>query len=325
MSKTSQPLYFPSGAGLTVKPDGNAIIDLVVFDNSLIIGRHNDMYVLYGSSEYQDISSDAYYIKQMDVSCGFMCSRCGALLNNYYIYLGYDGRFYKLNTPTTFVEYLMTAPLPHKCDIYASPIGIDRNTEVKVHAYPYRNEIYFCLNDNIVVVYNYDNMAYTYYVGWNSNSFTIYDNILLIGRTDGILAYYRDNENYFSDLGMPISCNYETKRFEIYNAISYKFFKQFLITSYAYSELELQSNINTSIEVDYITHKLDAPIPSNLSRFDNAYYDLNRFDATSLFKSWYYQLNIRGRTIKFKFDNSAINEGMRIYDVNVLYTMRDVR
>ena len=45
----------------------------------------------------------------MDVSTGLMNSNCGALLNNFYIYLGYDGIFYKLNTPTTFVEYLMTS------------------------------------------------------------------------------------------------------------------------------------------------------------------------------------------------------------------------
>ena len=104
-------IYFPVGAGVSAKPNGDKVIDLIVFDSALIIGRHQDMYVLYGSSEYQKISSDPFYVKQMDVSIGLMCTDCGAMINNFYIFLGYDGRFYKLNTPTTFVEYLMSRPI----------------------------------------------------------------------------------------------------------------------------------------------------------------------------------------------------------------------
>ena len=323
MSKTAQPLYFPSAAGITVKPDGDEIVDLVVFDNALIIGRHNDMYVLYGSSEYQELSDDPYYIKQMDVSCGFMCSRCGALLNNYYIYLGYDGRFYKLNTPTTFVEYLMTAPLPHKCDIYSAPLNIATNTQVKVNAVPYRNEIYFCINDDFVIVYNYDNMAYTYYVGWDAWSLSVFNNKLLIGRSDGQLVYFRDDEESFMDLDEPIDCTYETKRYEIYNPLTFKFFKQLLTSSHA-SDNSL-SNILVDIFVDYTSMRLPEAISSNRSRFDSASWNVNRFDSPSLYKSSYYQLNIRGRSIKFKMSNATANEGMRVYDLNVLYTLRDVR
>lgn len=323
MSKTAQPFYFPSAAGITVKPDGDEVVDLVVFDNALIIGRHNDMYVLYGSSEYQELSDDPYYIKQMDVSCGFMCSRCGALLNNYYIYLGYDGRFYKLNTPTTFVEYLMTAPLPHKCDIYSAPLNIATNTQVKVNAVPYRNEIYYCINDDFVIVYNYDNMAYTYFVGWDSNALSVFNNRLLIGRTDGVLAYYRDDEENFIDIDQPIECVYETKRYEIYNPLTFKFFKQLLSSSHAYDNN--LSNILVDIFVDYTSMRLPEAIGSNLSRFDAANWNINRFDSPSLYKSSYYQLNIRGRSIKFRMSNATANEGMRVYDLNVLYTLRDVR
>lgn len=323
MSRTSQPLYFPSNAGITVKPDGNAIIDLVVFDNALIIGRHNDMYVLYGNSEYQLNAEEPYYIKQMDVSCGFMSSRCGALLNNYYIYLGYDGRFYKLNTPTTYVEYLMTSPLPHKCDIYSTPFTIPQNSTVDVFAVAYRNEIYFNIGTDLVIVYNYDNMAYTYYKGWNNSVLRSYDNRLLIGRVDGKLATYLDDEDVFNDLGVPIECVFSTKRFDFINPISYKYFKQFMITSYAYDDIN--SYINVDIEVDFTDIRIPESINSNLSRFDRSNWNLDIFNNRNLYKSRYYYLDIRGRTIKFKFSNSVINEAMRIYDVNFVYSMRDIR
>lgn len=323
MSRTAQPLYFPSNAGVSVKPDGNSIVDLVVFDNALIIGRHNDMYVLYGNSEYQTQSDDPYYIKQMDVSCGFMSRRCGALLNNYYIYLGYDGRFYKLNTPTTYVEYLMTSPLTHKCDIYSTPFTFPQNSIVNVCAVAYRNEVYFNINSNLVIVYNYDNMAYTYFIGWYENSLKVYENRLLIGRTDGKLATYCDDEEMFDDMGAPIECCFATKRFDFINPISYKYFKQFMVTSYAYNDIN--SYIVVDIEVDFTDIHLKDSINSNLSRFDRAHWNLDIFNNRNLYKSQYYKLDIRGRTIKFKFSNIGLGEAMRLYDINILYTMRDVR
>ena len=323
MSRTSQPLYFPSNAGISVKPDGNEIVDLVVFDNALIIGRHNDMYVLYGNSEYQTSASDPYYIKQMDVSCGFMNNNCGALLNNYYIYLGYDGRFYKLNTPTTYVEYLMTSPLQHKCDIYTDPLSIPQNTIVSVNAVAYRNEIYFVIDKKFTVVYSYDNMAFTYFKGWNENCLRTYENKLLIGRNDGKTVYYCDDEDVYNDLGNAIECHYDTKRFDFNNSIMFKYFKKFMITSYAWEDIN--SYIDVSIEVDQLDLDIRESISSNVSRFDRSKFDVDVFNNRNLYKSQYYDLDIRGRTIKFKFKNLITDESMRLYDVNVLYGMRDVR
>lgn len=323
MSRTSQPLYFPSNAGVSVKPDGNPIIDLVVFDNALIIGRNNDMYVLYGNSEYQTSASDPYYIKQMDVSCGFMNINCGALLNNYYIYLGYDGRFYKLNTPTTYVEYLMTSPLQHKCDIYTEPLSISQNAIVATNAVAYRNEIYFVIDKQFTVVYSYDNMAFTYFKGWNESCLRSYQNKLLIGRNDGKIAIYCDDEEIYNDIGNAIECHYDTKRFDFNSSIMFKYFKKFMITSYAWNDID--SSIKVFVEVDQTDIDITDLISSNMSRFDRAKWDRDIFNNRNLYKSQYYDLDIRGRTIKFKFKNTITDESMRIYDLNILYGLRDVR
>ena len=323
MSRTSQPLYFPSNAGISVKPDGTPIIDLVVFDNALIIGRQNDMYVLYGNSEYQTSASDPYYIKQMDVSCGFMSDSCGALLNNYYIYLGSDGRFYKLNTPTTYVEYLMTSPLPHKCDIYAKPLSVSRNAVINVYSVAYRNEIYFVINNEFTIVYSYDNMSFTYFKGWKERCLKVHNNKLYIGRSDGNVAVYCDNEDVFNDVGDVIECRYDTKRFDFNNGIMFKYYKKFMLTSHAWDEVK--SKINVDIEIDGCELNIDKTISSNASRFDNSNWDEDTFDGSNLYRSKYYNLDVRGRTIKFFFSNSGLDESMRLYDVNILYSIRDVR
>ena len=166
-------------------------------------------------------------------------------------------------------------------------------------------------------------MAYTYFVGWDSNALAVFKNRLLIGRSDGQLTYYKDDEEFFQDLGQPIDCTYETKRYEIYNPLTFKFFKQVLTSSHASDKTS--SNILVDIFVDYTSMRLPEAIPSNRSRFDSASWNVNRFDSPSLYKSSYYHLNIRGRSIKLKMSNATINEGMRVYDLNVLYTLRDVR
>ena len=322
MSANDHPLYFPSKAGVAVKPDGEAVVDLIVFDDALIIGRHKDMFVLYGSSEYQDLSKDPFYIKQMDTTVGFMNTDCGAMLNNYYIYLGYDGRFYKLNTPTTYVEYLMTRPLDWKCDIYSAPFSIPLGTAIKTSTVAYRNEVYINISEDLTIVYNYDNMAFTYFTGWKSRSLHTLGTNLLIGRTDGILVKYDDDGEKYTDLDMPIDACYETKRYDFGSSINYKYFKSFMVTSHAYDETP--STISINVEIDYFDNPANSIVNSNIARFGTAQWGRVVFNNRNLYKSPYINLDVRGRTIKYKFHND-LKEPFRIYDINTLYTIRDVR
>ena len=87
----------------------------------------------------------------------------------------------------------------------------------------------------------------------------------------------------------------------------------------------MTSYIVVDIEVDFTDIHLKDSINSNLSRFDRAHWNLDIFNNRNLYKSQYYKLDIRGRTIKFKFSNIGLGEAMRLYDINILYTMRDVR
>lgn len=316
------PVYFPSGAGIAVKPDGQKIIDLVIFDNALIIGRNSDMYVLYGDSEYQDISPRPFYLKQMDVSTGFMCSNCGSIINNFYIYLGYDGRFYRLNTPTTFVEYLMARPLPYKIDLYKAPFNLTSGTQLKTSTVSYYNEVWFNIGTDLVVVYNYDNMAWTYYTGLNGDSLYSDGITLYIGRHDGQLAKYDQNSNNYNDLGEPIDAKYETKRFDFGSSATFKYFTRFMVSSHAWESLT--SYIAVSVEIDLYVFNVET-LSSNMTKFGLAFWGLQPFNDKNLVKSNWRTLDIRGRTIKFKFSNNNNNEPFRIYDINIGYSLRDVR
>jgi hypothetical protein len=322
MSFANQPLYFPVNAGVAVKPNGDKIIDLIVFDNALVIGRHNDMYVLYGSTEYTN-QDDAFRIQQMDVSIGFMCTDCGAMINNYYIYMGYDGRFYKLNTPTTYVDYLMTKPLDWKIDIYNEPFNISKSEKINISTAAYSNEVYFTINSNLTLVYNYDNQAWTYYTNSFSNSRYTDGLVMIIRRSDGKLVKFDTSGTVYSDLGVAIEAKYSTKKFDLNASANYKYFKKFMITSEAFDNFS--SNINVSAEIDFFyTRGAGYIIESNKSRFGSAKFG-DIFNNKNLHKSGWLNLDVRGRTIKFTFENNNINEPFRIYDINVLHSGRDVR
>lgn len=319
------PIYFPVGASLSAKPDGQKIVDFVVFDNALVVGRHTDIFVIYGSSEYQDISADPFYIRQMDSSTGFMSANCGALLNNFFFYLGYDGRFYKLNTPTTFVEYLMTRPLTDVVDLYSSPLNLTKEDMNDISTIAYNNECIFNIRDK-TLVYSYRNQAFTYYEGWNGRSLYTDGIDVFIGRADGVTA--KVDPTVYSDLGKAIEAVYETKRFDLNSPINYKYFIQCLLTAHAYDDYV--SSIMFQVEVDFY-YKNNAPIiynkhkiNANLSNF-NVTAPEKLSSAKNIIKSEWIKLNYRGRTIKFKFSNNMLDEPMRVYDINMIYTVRDVR
>lgn len=350
-SWTGSEYYFPCYHNVGIKPNGEPIIDLVVFDNALIIGREKDMYVLYGSSVYED-SGDTFYIKQMDVSAGFMCSDCGALLNNYYIFLGSDGIFYKLNTPTTLVEYLMTKPLPRKIDIYKEPFNLDNQDKLDVSTVAFYNQIYFNVADDLIIVYSYDNMAWTYYTGMDSSALYSDGVNLYIGNTDGKLLNYEYLTDCYSDCGEAIECVYASKRFDLNAPATYKYFKSFMLTSHAWENVI--STISAKFESDYYDMEFETPpvYSSNMTRFGGkmiidpigevveydteqeqeeaetypaSFWEIDVFNNRNLFKSRWTKLDVRSRTLKVYLSNNVVDEAMRVYGYSLLLSSRDVR
>ena len=343
MSHTTSEYYFPCYHTVSVLPNGDKIIDMFVFDTALIIGRNEDMYALYGSSVYVD--EDSFYIKKMDVSTGLMCANCGALLNNYYIFLGYDGRFYKLNTPTTLVEYLVTKPLPRKIDIYQKPFSeapynISNSNRLHLSTVAFYNQIYFNIADDLIIVYNYDNMAWTYYTGMDSSALYTDGINFLIGTSEGKLLTYEYLHDVYSDCGEPIECVFASKRFDLKSPAAYKYFKSFMLTSHAWENIV--STITVGFEVDYFNFRTPTTFASNFTVFGGntgneettiqagrdypaSYWEIDRFNDRNLYKSKWLNLDIRARTLKVYFTNNKEDEAMRVYSYSILLSQRDVR
>lgn len=364
-SQGPQTLYFPVSTSVAVKPNGKAIVDMFVFDNALIMGRNEDLYVLYGNTPYPssiDSSGTQFYIKQLDATTGFMGANCGSLINNYYIYLGYDGRFYALNSPTTYVEYLMTRPLPYKCDIYKEPFNFAKEGVKRCSSVAYRNEVYFSIGESrlvdgttgsygvkyFTIVYNYDNMAYTYYTS-PFGGYLYTDGLNLYIADTYMNKWLNDSDNYYdydSRTGnikrkyKPIKAKLSTKKYDLNMSAVFKYFKRLILTTRAYKDMN--SDIQVDFEVDYykLTGDENNVVNSNYGTFGVSKWGKAYFGEIDVLKSAWINLDIRGRSIKFTFSSIEeidetetdedkykrnVNVPMRIYDVNVLWGIRDVR
>lgn len=324
MSEIANPLYFPSYLGFQCPPNGDMVVDILEFDNALIVARHNDMFAIYGNSA-SFTTGNAFNMKKIDAHIGFMAPNCFAVMNNFLFYLGYDGKFYRMNTPNTYIEYLMTKPLKDTVDLYRTPISLTSEDMKNISSVSYDNEFIININDK-TLVYSYTNQAFTYYEGWKARSLYTDGLDLYIGTEGGVLALW--DKSVYSDLGIPYESVYETKRFDFNSPINYKNFLQCLVTAHAYDDFT--SSVLLQFEVDFY-YKNNAPIiynkhvvNSNLSNF-NVTAPEKLSAAKNIIKSEWIPLNYKGRTIKFKFSNSMLNEPMRVYDINMIYTARDVR
>lgn len=346
MTNILSEYYFPSAHNIGVNPNGDNIVDMFVFDTALIIGRNEDMYALYGDSINSiKYGGEDFYLKKMDVSTGLMCKDCGALINNYYIYLGYDGRFYKLNTPTTLVEYLVTKPLPRKIDIYQEPFNLDSKDRLNLSTIAFYNHVLFNVDDDLIIVYSYDNMAWTYYTGMKSSALYTDGINFYIGSTEGKLLNYEYLTDVYSDCGEPIECLFAGKRFDLNAPAVYKYFKSFMLTSHAWDNII--SSINVRFESDYFDMNFETPPVYNSTttmfggntrnpetsvtgnsdamRYPASYWEIDRFNNRNLYKSRWTNLDIRSRTLKAYFSNNNLDETMRVYGYSILLTQRDVR
>ena len=319
MSQQANPYYFPASHTFVLESTGDGIVDFFEFDTALVVGRHKDLWVIYGEGIYSD--TNAYRLSKVDAHTGFACANCGALINNYYIYLGYDGVFYRLNTPTTYTEYLMTIPLNTDIDITKAPLNIITKDIQSLSPIVYNNEVWFAFDGDIpkIIVYSFDNMCFTYYEGMNATCLYSNDVDVYIGRKDGIISKY--DKTCYSDLGQGYQCRFVTKRFDFDSPANFKYFKQVKLTvsvpDDAYSSVYLRAI------VDSYSREFNGAVEPNFIFGSVTWGQI--FSNVDVYHSQWQQLSNRGRNIQFEFYNNSVNQPMCVYEISIPYTIRDIR
>lgn len=319
ISDIQNPYYFPVGVGLQITPIGNEITTLSEFEGVIVVFTKETGHAIYGNTNRTDLSSDLFYLKDLNIHTGIANPNTAVRVVNYLYFLGNDGKVYSLYTPQTDTSKLMTRVLSEKIDIFEEPLARSTTDYTNACAVYFDGNYWLSLGD-LVLVYSYLKQGWTVYDSLNATSFTIKDYTLLIGNDSGRVVKY--NESLYNDLGSAISTYWKSKRFAMGYPSRLKKFKKMFAIAHTFDDID--STVKLQFEVDYENIETIYDIVNALSRFGTAVFG-DKFTTRNINRSLQININKRGRLISFIFANDAIDESLKIYEINGQYELRGFR
>lgn len=300
---SKNPLYFPSSLPVQVPPTSNKIIGMHVFDDSVVIGRENDIYTLTGKTNEPNLGIEVYKLKKLNTHTGFASHQAISIAHNYLIFLGSDGNVYAIQNARTYERDLATTILSRTIDLTKYPIECKKEDYSSATAFFDNDEWYLTIGDK-TLVYSYRHMAWVMYEGLKMRSVYCKDGELIWGRPDGRIATF-DKET-FKDFGEPYEVLWYSKSFDMDDANSYKQFREFFIVVKTFPQH--LSDIYVTFEIDYADVKDRVVIENQIARWGYSKYG-DRFINREINESLPFSIGRRGRNIRFKITNNYDLDG----------------
>lgn len=291
------PYYTPVYLPIQLPPNSDKVRGLIVYDSAVVVGRSEDVYVIDGNNANVDLGAEFFTLKKLNTHTGFMNHKSVNVSNNYLFFLGSDGNAYALSSVNQDVRVMSTQLLNQKVDFLAKPIGFSLEDLKDTVGFYFRDEWLLSIKEK-VLVYNYRVRAWTVYDGWNARSFYNKDNVLLFGNEDGRIG--KQSEDYL-DFGKPYLGRYESKQYDMGDAISYKQFREFFLVIGVFEDRT--STVRVTFEVDYVNVSEVKEITSAVSRWGVSKYG-DRYINRDILVSVPIVIGQRGRYIKFIFSNA---------------------
>ena len=298
ISDLQNPLYFAVGLPIQIPPTSDKITGMHVFDNSVVLGRQNDIYTISGSTNRRDVGVELFKLKRLNTHTGFASHLAVDIAHNYLMFLGSDGNVYAIQSTRGQDRELSTIILSRTIDLEASPIDVDKADYKKATSYFHKDEWFLTIGDK-TMVYNYRHMSWLMYTDLNMRSCYGFDNGEWIwGRPDGRLAMF-DEDNFF-DFGEPYESLWYSKMFDMDDANSFKQFREFYLVAHTFDDY--YSDIYVTFEIDYEDVRTRAIISNQIARWGYAKFG-DRFVTRNINESVPFIIGRRGRNIRFKITN----------------------
>lgn len=288
------PYYVPVGLSLQTPPNEDKITALTTFTDSLVIGRKNDIYALYGNSNRPD-STQLYNMKKLTTHTGIANRNSYNAVFNYLFFVGSDSNLYRMQTTKTESSNLMTSQLNVKLDFTLPPCShkIADISNAKTGYDSIRNEWHVVIGQ-LSYVYNFNSMAFTRYdyeapvrfLQVNNKFYNIDKNAHFCFLNDK--KYYDLNlQNYVNHIKdnerIPYKCVWESKNMDFNSPSRVKQIRDTFIIAEIFNSH--WSDIRIKYECDYVDVRKDYGVSSEISRWDMAQWDINRFIYKDIFRS----------------------------------------
>ena len=303
ISDLQNPLYYAVGLPLQVPPSSDKIRGLHVFDDSVVVGREHDIYVVSGDTNRLTTGVEAFKLKRLNTHTGFASHSAVNIAHNYLIFLGSDGNVYALQNTKTYERDLATMILSKTINLEVEPINIDKKDYTSATSFFHNDEWYLSVGDK-VMVYSYRHMAWVMYTSLNICSAYGIGGEWIWGRPEGKIATF-DKET-FLDFGQPYESLWYSKMFDMDDANSFKQFREFFLVAHTYGEQF--SDIYVTFEVDYEDIRDRIVISNQISIWGKAVWG-DRFITRNINESLPFVIGRRGRNIRFKISNGYEKDG----------------
>lgn len=297
ITDVQNPFYFAVYLPIQLPPNSDKVAGLYVYDNSVVVGRKNDVYVISGETNKPNVGFDVFNLRKLNVHVGFASQKAVSVVNNFLFFLGSDGVVYSLNSTKYDEKLVSSIVVSDKIDIFKRPIALGNDDIPNSASLFFQENWYLSIKDK-VLVYNTRFKAWTKLTKLDARCFYVKDNVLLWGNDNGKTAQF---SNDYYDFGVPYEALYTTKNFDLHDPASYKWFKEFMIIAHTFNDYK--SDVRFHFEIDYVEQDATHTVSNQMSVWGKTKWG-EVFTKKNVNISLPILLGMRGRFIRITFKNS---------------------
>lgn len=308
ISDILNPCYFPSALSIQTPPTDDYITALHVYNDTLVVGRRDSVYALFGNTNRSD-SNMAYNLVKVNTHTGIANKYCIDNIFHMLFFVGTDGNMYKLLPPSTVSDSIYTKQLNLNIDITLPPLNLDvSSVSLARTCFDGKEGLWYVQLGDETLVYNYTLMAWTRYRNINALNFFRLNNEVYFVRCGG--GVYKipgknANQSYYDEvydvnakkvLKLPVCAYWSSRNMDFGVPARVKQFRDTYVVTESFEEHP--TKVNIKYEVDYVDISNDFIIENEIAKWDKAIFDKSKFTSRNIDRSLPLMINRRGRTIK---------------------------
>lgn len=306
ISDIMNPAYFPASLPIQVPPTGDKITCMRPFNDSLIIGRKDDVYSITGNTNRSDAGT-LFTLKKINTHTGMANNYSADIVFNYLFYVGSDGNCYKLTSTSTSELLLNTQQLNLKVNFTFPPFNKTLKEIQNAHTAfdPVRGEWHMQVG-NDTFIYNYRNFAWVRWKGVECIQFIPAMEKFYYIKYDGSFNVVDDSIMYdvhsdMPDVKIPIQMYWASKNIDFDMPSRVKQIRDtFLISEIVGEE---PSTIKIMYETDYVAVTKEHTINNEIAKWNMAMWDTHRFVSKNIVRSLPIIVGRRCRNFKVFIQN----------------------